>query len=560
MTITVEVQPPPSEEESKDEAGREEKEAPPPSSSSSPPGEDEIVKSKLPSSSAADDEREKTSSGEDSAEAEDRLSQPVKKQNFHITALSILSPQPPKEEKPSVSGDTKPAPVSTSSTAAATGGSDGSTAKPEETATKVQKSTSPTPPVDGGEKLVPAKQLTSASSSSKQAAAAPPSPLPSTSLLVISPALVGGVSVINGGQCTPTLLVYSIKSNRPIEKGSSEQKVKPPMPPPPDPLDYDPWEPIELAPSYMGAMPPSASSSVLDVFADAKSDGNTSPADLKYLHSIPLDEFSCGADSGAMPEIREILPLAGGQMLAVLCNISSTSPLLEGEGYVQKGEDPSNYGGMLLFRTTIEEDGDRLRLRVDEEPIKIVRFSDHSSTVVSMCVITHGEDARDEPPQKENKPSKKKEDREREREKERDVLLGAVTRNGVVTVYDCSSLDVNAIGHYSCHSDAVSHDQESSKPVECISCTYCASTYHLAVGDSSGRLNLLSVRELLLAREKFDEDETNVEESQGMLAFILFCTNKIALVPSLSLFMTFCSHNISQFMHTCAFRRVYVPL
>lgn len=523
MTITVEVQPP-IEEESKDKAGGVE-EAPPPSSSSSPPGEDEVVKSKLPSSSAADGEIEKATGGEgvptDSAEAEDRSSQPVKKQNFHITALSILSPQPPKEEKPSVGGDTKTVALSTSSTAAATGGSDGATATPEETATKVQKSTIPTPPVDGGEKLVPAKQLTT-TFSSKQAAAAPPSPLPSTSLLVISPALVGGVSITNGGRCTPTLLVYSIKSNRPIEKGSSEQKVKPPMPPPPDPLDYDPWEPIELAPSYMGVMPPSASSSVLDVLADAKSDGNMSPADLKYLHSIPLDEFSCGADSGAMPEIREILPLAGGQMLAALCNISGTSPLLEGEEDAQKGEGSSNYGGILLFRTTIEEDGDRLRLRVDEEPIKIIRFSDHSSTVVSMCVITHGEDARDEPsekPQKESKPSKK--EKEREREKERDVLLGTVTRNGGVTVYDCSSLDVNAIGHYSCHSDIVSHDLESSKPVECISCTYCASTYHLAVGDSSGQLNLLSVRELLLAREKLDEDEANVDESQGMVAFFI---------------------------------------
>ena len=95
MTITVEVQPP-IEEESKDKAGGVE-EAPPPSSSSLPPGEDEVVKSKLPSSSAADSEIEKATGGEgvptDSAEAEDRSSQPVKKQNFHITALSILSPQ-----------------------------------------------------------------------------------------------------------------------------------------------------------------------------------------------------------------------------------------------------------------------------------------------------------------------------------------------------------------------------------------------------------------------------------------------------------------------------------
>jgi hypothetical protein len=516
VTITVEVQPS-GEEESKDKAGEEE--AP-------PPGEDEVVKSKLPSSSSTDGGREKSEEVPvDSGEAEDRSSQPVKKQSFHITALSILSPRPPKEEQPSVGGDTKTTAVSTSSTAAATGGSDGPTATPEETVSKLQKSTTPTPPVDGGEKLVPAKQSTTTtlmSSPSKQATgAAPSSPLPPTSSLVISPALVGAVSITNGGRCTPTLLVYSIKSNRPIEKGSSEQKVKPPMPPPPDPLDYDPWEPIELAPSYMGAMPPSASSSVLDVFADAKSDGNTSPADLKYLHSIPLDEFSRGTDSGAMPEIREILPLAGGQLLAVLCNISSTSPLLEGEGDAQKGEDPSNNGGILLFRTTIEEDGDRLRLRVDEEPIKVIRFSDHASTVVSMCVITHGEDVRDEPSEKakkESKPSKKKEEGEREGEKERDVLLGTVTRNGDVMVYDCSSLDVNAIGHYSCHSDVMSHDL----PVECISCTYCSSTYHLAIGDSSGQLNLISVRELLLAREKLDEDETNVEESQGMVAFSFF--------------------------------------
>ena len=523
----MEVQPL-SEEESKDKAGEE---APLPSLSS-PPGEDEVVKSKVSLSGAG--EGEKGSSEEaptDSVEADDQSSQPVKKQSFHITALSILSPRPPKEEQPSVGGDIKPA-VSTGSTAAAAGGSSGSTITPAEAVAKLvlaQQSITATP-ADGTAKLVSAKQAAT-TSPSKQTAAAP-SPLPSTSSLVISPALIGAVSITNGGQCTPTLLVYSIKSNRPIEKGKSEQKVKPPMPPPPDPLDYDPWEPIELAPSYMGGMPPSASSSVLDVLTDTKSDGNTSPADLKYLHSIPLDEFSCGANSGAMPEVREILPLAGDQLLAVLCNVSGTSPLLvssegeEGGDEAQKGECPSNYGGILLFRTTIEEDGDRLRLRVDGEPIKVIRFGDHTSTVVSMCVITHGEDVRDEPSekaQKESKSSKKKEEKEKEREKDRDVLLGTVTRNGDVVVYDCSSLDVNAIGHYSCHSDIKSHDQESSdssKPVECVSCTFCSSTYHLAVADTSGQLTLLSVRELLLAREKLDEEEVNMEESQGMLGFL----------------------------------------
>ena len=509
VTITVEVQPFISEEESKDKGEEEEPLQP---SSSSPPDEDEVVKSKLLSSDAGDGE--KASSEETSADdvgADDQSSQPVKKQSFHITALSILSPRPPKEEQPSISGDT----ASTGSTGAAAGGSGSSTVLPSDAVAKLM--------------LSPQTKQSTTTSASKQATAAP-SPLPSTSSLTISPALVGAVSITNGGRCTPTLLVYSIKSNRPIEKGKSEQKVKPPMPPPPDPLDYDPWEPIELAPSYMGAMPPSASSSVLDVLADAKSDTNTSPADLKYLHSIPLDEFSCGANSGAMPEIREILPLAGGQLLAVLCNISSTSPLLvssegeRGEAQAQKGEDPSNYGGILLFRTTIEEDGDRLRLKIDEDPIKVIRFSDHGSAVVSMCVITHGDDVRDEQSekaQKDNKPSKEKE-KEKERERERDVLLGTVARKGDVVVYDCSSLDVNAIGHYFCHSDIKSHDQEaeshdSSRPMECVSCTYCSSTYHLAVADSSGQLTLLSIRELLLAREKLDEEVVNVEENQSML-------------------------------------------
>ena len=551
----MEVQPA-SEEESKDKAG-EETPAPPPPSLTSPPDQDEVVKSKLPSSNAGEEgEKASTSTSEDvpadSVGADDQSSQPVKKQNFHITALSILSPRPPKEEQPSIGGDTiKPAVNKSSTVAAAAGGDDasGSATTPAETTIKLvaaeeeKLSTSTPPTADGDTKLATAKQSTTTSTSPSKlattglgAGATAPSPLPSTSSLVISPGLIGAVSITNGGQCTPTLIVYSIKSNRPIEKGKSEQKVKPPMPPPPDPLDYDPWEPIELAPSYMGAMPPSASSSVLDVLADAKSDGNTSPADLKYIHSIPLDEFSCGADSGTMPEVREILPLAGGQLLAVLCNVSSINPLLassEGEGdTLTGGEGPSNYGGILLFRTTIEEDGDRLRLRVDSKPIKVIHFSDHASSVVSMCVITHGEDTRDETSEKEKNKSKagKAKEKEKEREKERDVLLGTVTRNGDVVVYDCSSLDVNAIGHYSCHmhsSDFKSHDQEEShdqpsKLVECISCTYCSSTYHLAVADSSGQLTLLSVRELLLAREKLDEEEVNVEENQGILGAVIF--------------------------------------
>ena len=529
VTIVVEVQPTVSEEESKEklEEDKVEEEEPPQPSSSSSPGEDEVVKSKLSSSEAGDGEKASKDIPGDCVGDDDQLSQPVKKQSFHITALSILSPRPPKEERPSTSGDT----VNTGSVAAATGDS-GSSDSIDAVAKKLLSQQT--------------KQSTTSTTTSPSKQAAAPSPLPSTSSLTISPALVGAVSVTNGGCCTPTLLVYSIKSNRPIEKGKSEQKVKPPMPPPPDPLDYDPWEPIELAPSYMGAMPPSASSSVLDVLADVKSDGNASPADLKYLHSIPLDEFSCGTDSGAMPEIREILPLAGGQLFAVLCNISSTSPLLvssEGEGdeaQAQKGKDPANYGGILLFRTTIEEDGDRLRLRVDGEPIKVIRFSDHGSTVVSMCVITHGDDVRDkqsEKTQKDSKPNKEKE-KEKERERERDVLLGTVTRRGDVVVYDCSSLNVNAIGHYFCHSDikidGKSHDQEAeshdaSRPVECVSCTYCSSTYHLAVADSSGQLTLLSVRELLLAREKLDEEEVNVEDSQGTLVLheITSCLSNI---------------------------------
>ena len=511
VTITVEVEPV-SEEESKDKVEE------PPSLSSPPPPEDEVVKSKLPSPDAGDGEkREKDGEEVPDTVGADESSQPARKQSYHITALSILSPRPPKEEQPS-SGDT--AATTTASTAAAVSGGGSSGAAP---AAATKQVSSPQ-----------AKQSTT-SSSSKQAE---PSPLPATLSLTISPALVGAVSVTNGGRCTPTLLVYSIKSNRPLEKGKSEQKVKPPMPPPPDPLDYDPWEPIEIAPPYMGTMPTSSSaSSVLDVLSETKTDGNTSPADLKYLHSIPLDEFSCGADSGTIPEIREILPLAGGQLLAVLCNFSSISPLLgnsEGEGdeaQTQKREDPSHYGGILLFRTTLEEDGDRLRLRVDGEPIKVVRFSDCSSTVVSMCVITHGNDVRDEKSKEDSKETKASEEKEREREKgrERDVLLGTVTRKGDVMVYDCSSLDMNVIGHYSCHNDLKSHDidekshdqksesRDSSKPVECISCTYCPSTYHLAVADSSGQVTLLSVRELLLVREKLGEEEMDMEESQGML-------------------------------------------
>ena len=300
--------------------------------------------------------------------------------------------------------------------------------------------------------------------------------------------------------------------------------MKPPLPPPPDPLDYDPWEPIELAPSYMGTMPATSStSSVLDVLSESKADANVPPADLKYLHSVPLDDFSCGVDSGAMPEIREVLPLARGQLVAVLCSVSCTSPFLtsssEEEGHqTEMGKSP-HCGGILLFRTTIEEDDDRLRLRVDDKPVKIIRFADHDSTVVSMCVIPS-----------ESKVTERMDERQpyyKDDDKETDIFLGTVTRKGEVVVYDCGSLEMNPIGHYWCRSDLKSHDVDeqscdlqfqscySSKPVECVGCTYCPPTYHLAVADSSGHLTLLSIRELLLTRDKLNEEESRTTESQG---------------------------------------------
>ena len=449
--------------------------------------DDEVVKSKVtpPASEATD-------KGAPLADDQSESVQPKRKQNVHITSLSILSPRPPKEEAPSISTAAAAASISISTSA---------------TTTTKQASSSPS-----------AKQSTS--STTKQAAPSPSPTLP----LVISPALITAVSLTERDSCTPSLLVYSIKSNRPLDKGKSDQKVKPPLPPPPDPLDYDPWEPIELAPSYMPTS--SSTSSVLDVLSETKPDANTSPADLKYLHSIPLNEFSCGADSGNMSEVTDILPLARGQLLAVLCNISSASPLLtsslddegkEGERDSSQSGESSNHGGLLLFRTTIEEDGDRMRLRVDEEPVKVIRFADHSSTVVSMCVITS-----------ESKLAERKEERQPavsrdEEEKETDILLGTVTRGGDVTVYECSSFDMNAIGHYSCRSDLTSHDLQSEscdlKPAEFTGCTYCPPSYHLAVADSNGHVTLLSVRELFLTREKLatkgEEEEENVVESQG---------------------------------------------
>ena len=436
-----------------------------------PIDDDEVVKSKIPASAETSDDPSENQ-------------QPTRKRNFHITALSILSPPPPKEDhtpSPSV------APVSTGTAAAGTSEASAdkktSSEKPDKSSSKdPTSSASPTPPI------------------------------------VISPSLISAVSVTNGGRCTPTLLVYSIKSNRPLDKGKSDHKVKPPMPPPPDPLDYDPWEPIELAPSYMGNMQTSSStSSVLDVLSETKQDANSSPSDLKYIHSIPLDEFSCGADSGGMPEIKEIVPLAGGQLVAVLCNASSTSPLLASDDDRSTKDDTALRGGILLFRSSIEEDGDRMRLRVDENPLSVVRFTEHSSAVVSMCLVTAAKKTEGE-----RKPADSKEE-----ERHEDILLGTISRRGDVVVYDCASLELKLIGQCTCHSDLVSHDldQQSrdqssescdSKPVECVSCTYCPPTFHLAVADSSGRVTLLSLRELLLARERLaDAEEVETTEDQS---------------------------------------------
>ena len=486
--VTFSVEEGPAEEESAEKEVEPETVATPP--------DDDVVKSKVPPSESdvggVEGRSEEVVGGDESERV-----QPTRKQNFHITALSILSPQPPKEQRPGT--------IAVPSSGAGTTASGAASSKQA------------------------SSQSAKQSSSSKSAA---PSPSP-TPPLVISPALISAVSVSHGGRCTPTLLVYSIKSNRPIDKGKSEQKVKPPMPPPPDPLDYDPWEPIELVPSYMGNMPATSStSSVLDVLSETKQDTNTSPADLKYLHSIPLDEFSCGTDLGTMPEITDVLPLAGGQLLAVLCNISSTSPLLAGSSEEEEvkeedqaqGGEPSRYGGLLLFRTTIEEDGDRMRLRVDKEPVKVIRFYDHSSTVVSMCVIQSQTEI-------EERVGEKKQPLEaaykEEGAQETDILLGTVTRKGDVIVYDCSNLDMNAIGHYSCRSDEQSCDPQNqscdTKPVECIGCTYCPPTYHLAVADSSGHVTLLSIRELLLAREKLSEEEEMDEmENEGKIHVVFF--------------------------------------
>ena len=496
VSVSVEVR---STGEGKESSKKDEE----PALSATPP-DDEAVKSKIPPPSKEDIETSEVPLLSDEQLELDQ--QPARKQTFHISALSILSPQPPKEERDS---STMKTPTTTTAPVVATATPPGTTAATSGTGAAAAKQASSASPSLG-------KQTTSSSSKPTTV----PSPLP-TPPLTISPALISAVSVTDRGQCTPTLLVYSVRSNRSLEKGKSELKVKPPMPPPPDPLDYDPWEPIELAPSYMGTVPSTSStSSVLDVLSEAKADANSSPADLKYLHSIPLNEFSCGANSGTMPEIKEVLPLAGGQLVAVLCNVSSLNPLLtssssEEDGQTEKGKPP-HHGGILLFRTTVEEDGDRLRLRVHEKPVKVISFADYDSTVVGMCVMSS-----------ESKTAERLEDRQpnsKDEEKETDILLGTVSRNGDVVVYDCGSLEMNAIGHYSClkshdfdeqSRDPRTKSHDASKPVECVGCTYCPPTYHLAVADSSGQVTLLSVRELLLARAKLNEDEIVASEDQG---------------------------------------------
>ena len=255
--------------------------------------------------------------------------------------------------------------------------------------------------------------------------------------------LITGITVFRDGKFIPVLMSHKIAY---LKKRGQRKSQKPPstvhLPSLPDPLD----DYMYMDVSYV------APSSSWEAPSKPSTDSPTLPATLGFGQSFILEgDFG----SGGLPEIKQIIPLNGGKLLAVTCRVSSSVSLFE--------QDGNNSQTTTVFLLSLNKDGlisaDSLRkIPVDE-------------AIVCICAVS--KDTPDTPSTIESSSNNP-------------ALLAVLFKTGQVTIYDCNEHALTVVTSYDCPVVA-----DSS--LELVDCVYSPATRHLAVASREGRVWLLKL-------------------------------------------------------------------
>lgn len=159
---------------------------------------------------------------------------------------------------------------------------------------------------------------------------------------------------------------------------------------------------------------------------------------LDVIGGIPLVDYACGMESGCMPEVAQIVPLAGGSLLAVTCATMDNFN--------------SNVVFLLLFE--VKQESNIVVGPLSSVPVR--------SSQCRICPVD-------------------------EKNSER-VLLACVSDSGQVMLYSCSSKGLEKLSHSTEHFSVDEGD-------EVTSCTYSPTTTELWVSLRSGRVLSVAFRD-----------------------------------------------------------------
>ena len=218
---------------------------------------------------------------------------------------------------------------------------------------------------------------------------------------------------------------------------------------PPIAVDLEPEYAQFLDASMQGV---SFSSSSWEAPSVASADDPNFPAVLNNHECLLLTEDIIPTDSGGVPEIKQIVPLDHGQLLAVFCSVSSPESLFK------NNENVSSTSCVLLL--SVNHSGYVPPVSLQKIPI--------SESIVCIRALSN------ETEQNHSKNSNKR------------ILLAILFVSGQVDVYDCHPPSPSLVTTYQC-------PNTNTPENGVVDCVYCPATNQLSVVTRDGRLWMLEL-------------------------------------------------------------------
>ena len=256
--------------------------------------------------------------------------------------------------------------------------------------------------------------------------------------------LITGMTVFRDGKFVPVLMLHKLAYL--MKRGQQKSQKSPPstvhLPPIPDPLDDYMYMDVSMV----------TPSSSWEAPSKPSTDSPSLPASLGFGQGFVL-EGNFGSEG--MPEIKQIVPLDGGRLLAIACCVATPVSLFS--------EDKTDSQITILFLLPLNKNGqistDSFRRIPTDKPI--------------VCVHAISEDTLDAP-------------NTIEASSTNPALLAVLFKGGQVAVYDCNEDTPTLVACYDCPTDS---------SLELVDCVYSPATGHLAVASTEGSVWLLKLKE-----------------------------------------------------------------